>query len=300
VAATVAAPQNGAGVVGVAPAARIMPLRVLDANGQGSSADVAAAFAFAAERGVRVVNASLGSEFESQAERRAVEDHPGTLFVVASGNGGADSAGDDVDGATREYPCAHAAPNVVCVGATDQGDALATFSNYGATSVDLFAPGTAVVSAVPLARASHLDRYFGTGPGYEIMQGTSMAAPHAAGVAALAAGLPVAKRAPPPRPRPPSTSRPSQLVRLERIVEQSGDSGLTAHTQLRPLLSEIAEARLARRAVQLSRDLDEARRLLGPDAWELVRPDRPEPPDRRAPGVASRELRAVLDSLEAL
>jgi subtilisin family serine protease len=189
VAATVAAAQNGAGIVGVAPAARIMPLRVLDENGQGSSADVAAAFAFAAARGVRVVNASLGSEHESQAERRAIEEHPGTLFVVASGNGGADSAGDDVDGAAPEYPCAHAAPNVVCVGATDQADALARFSNYGATSVDLFAPGTAIVSAVPFARASQLHQHFGTGPGYEVMQGTSMASPHAAGVAAIEAGL---------------------------------------------------------------------------------------------------------------
>src|SRR5688572_29227856 len=85
VAGTIAAAQNGSGVVGVAPAARIMPLRVLDAKGQGSSADVAAAFAYAAERGVRVVNASLGSAFPSQAERTAIHDHPGTLFVVASG-----------------------------------------------------------------------------------------------------------------------------------------------------------------------------------------------------------------------
>ena len=119
-------------------------------------------------------------------------------------------------------------------------------------------------------------------------------------VAGLAARLPAAKRPPPPRARPPSTSVPSQLLRIERIVERSGESGVAAHTQLRPLLSEIAEARLARRGVQLSRDRDEARRLLGPEAWELVRPDRPQPPDRRAPGVAPRELEAVLDSLEAL
>ena len=119
-------------------------------------------------------------------------------------------------------------------------------------------------------------------------------------VAELAARMPVAKRPPAPRARPPSRSLPSQLLRIERIVERSGESGLTAHTQLRPLLSEIAEARLARRGVQLSRDHDEARRLLGPEAWELVRPDRPQPPDRRAPGVAPRELEAVLDSLEAL
>jgi hypothetical protein len=82
-------------------------------------------------------------------------------------------------------------------------------------------------------------------------------------------------------------------------VRRSGESGLAAHTLLRPVLSEIAEARLARRGVQLSRDHDEARRLLGREAWELVRPDRPQPDDRAA-GVAPRELEAVLDILEAL
>ena len=120
------------------------------------------------------------------------------------------------------------------------------------------------------------------------------------GVAALAALLPAAQRPPPPRARPSGTSVPSQLLRIERIVERSAESALTAHTQLRPLLAEIAAARLARRGVQLSRDHDEARRLLGPEAWELVRPDRPSPPDRRAPGVAPHEVETVLERLEAL
>ena len=119
-------------------------------------------------------------------------------------------------------------------------------------------------------------------------------------VATLAAGLPAAQRPPPPPARTPSTALPSQLLRVERIVERSTVSALTAHTQLRPLLSEIADARLARRGVQLSRDHDEARRLLGPEAWELIRPDRPQPPERGAAGIARRELEAVVESLEAL
>jgi len=119
-------------------------------------------------------------------------------------------------------------------------------------------------------------------------------------VAGLAAALPAGQRPPPPRARPASTSLPSQLLRIGRIVERSGESGVTAHSQLRPLLLEIAEARLARRGLQLSRDQEEARRLLGPEAWELVRPDRPQPPDRRAPGVAPRQLETLLESLEAL
>jgi hypothetical protein len=120
------------------------------------------------------------------------------------------------------------------------------------------------------------------------------------GVAALAAGLPAAQRPPPLQARASSTGLPTQLLRIERILERSAESALTAHTQLRPMLSEIAEARLARRGVQLSRDHDEARRLLGPEAWELVRPDRPQPPARAAGGVARRELEAVVKRLEAL
>jgi hypothetical protein len=119
-------------------------------------------------------------------------------------------------------------------------------------------------------------------------------------VAALAAALPAAQRSPPPRARAPSTVRPTQLLKIERIVERSAESALTAHVQLRPVLSEIAEARLARRGLQLCRDHDEARRLLGPEAWELVRPDRPQPPERAAGGVAPHELEAVVNRLEAL
>ena len=115
-------------------------------------------------------------------------------------------------------------------------------------------------------------------------------------VAALAARLPV--RRPPPGVRSPATarSRPSQLVRVERIVERAGESGLAAHTQLRPLLVEVAEARLGRRGLRL----EDARDLLGPEAWELVRPDRPEPADDRGARLAPGELERMLDHLEAL
>jgi subtilisin family serine protease len=189
VAGTIAAGENAAGVIGVAPDALVMPLRVLDANGGGNSADVAAAFAYAGDRGVRVVNASLGSGYPSQVERRAIHDHPGTLYIVAAGNGGSDSIGDDNDDATPEYPCAHDEPNLICVGATDADDARAAFSNYGATSVDLFAPGQDIVSDWARGKPTVLGRYFGVGDGYEIMLGTSMAAPHVAGAAALAGAV---------------------------------------------------------------------------------------------------------------
>jgi hypothetical protein len=102
------------------------------------------------------------------------------------------------------------------------------------------------------------------------------------------------------RPRVRRGPPPAQFVRLERIVEWSGESGMSAHTRLRPVLVEIAEARLVRRGVRLERDLEESRRLLGPAVWELVRPDRPTPRGRDAPGIPPRRLEEMLDVLEAL
>jgi thermitase len=181
VAGTVAAPENGVGVVGVAPDAKVIPLRVLDHTGSGWGSDVAAAFDWAGDRGVRVVNASLGADGITTAERQAIRDHPETLYVVAAGNDGV-----NVD-VTPHYPCSYSEANVLCVGATDSDDLLANFSNYGATAVDLFAPGVDVASAHPLGLSSWLNHYFGLGNEYEVMSGTSMATPHVAGVAALVA-----------------------------------------------------------------------------------------------------------------
>ena len=104
----------------------------------------------------------------------------------------------------------------------------------------------------------------------------------------------------PERPRVRLGPPPAQFVRLERIVEWSGMSGMSAHTRLRPVLVEIAETRLLRRGLRLERDVEESRRLLGPAAWELVRPDRPTPRGRDAPGIPPRRLEEILDVLEAL
>jgi thermitase len=181
VAGTIAAAANGTGVVGVAPEAHVIPLRVLDANGSGWGSDVAAAFAWAGDHGVRIVNASLGADGITRAERDAIQAHPNTLYVVAAGNDGA-----NVESAP-EYPCAYTQTNVLCVGATDVNDAKASFSNYGATSVDLFAPGTKVISTYPRSFGSNLVNTVSASDGFELMQGTSMATPHAAGAAALVA-----------------------------------------------------------------------------------------------------------------
>jgi subtilisin family serine protease len=181
VAGTIAARGNDAiGIVGVAPTTQIMPLRVLDATGSGTLADVLSAYGYAARSGARVVNLSLGGETASRAERDAIATAPGVLFVAAAGNGGSDGLGDNNDVA-GEYPCNYDLPNVVCVGASDRDDRLASFSNYGAASVDLAAPGMDILSDQPLSSTGAAQYAFSTG--------TSMATPHVAGVAALAFAL---------------------------------------------------------------------------------------------------------------
>jgi thermitase len=168
VAGIIAALQNnGAGVTGVAPAAKVMPLRVLDATGSGTDVDVAQAFNDAGADGVEIVNASLGSTSPSQAIEQAIQAHPSTLYVVAAGNDGANND----DPSTPFYPCDAPEPNLICVGASDQNDQPAWFSNYGATSVDLFAPGVSILSTYP--------------GGYAYDDGTSMATPMVSGTLAL-------------------------------------------------------------------------------------------------------------------
>ena len=189
VSGTIAAERdNGEGVTGVAPGAKIMPLRVLDDDGAGYDSDIAAAFTWAHAKGAKVVNASLGGSAPSTTLRTAIHNAPNTLFVVAAGNGGEDQVGDDND-YKPTYPCNTPEPNVLCVGASDYVvDEVASFSNYGARAVDVFAPGVWIPSTVPQALAGPgFDpdtEDFGNEP-YDYMHGTSMAAPHVSAVAAL-------------------------------------------------------------------------------------------------------------------
>jgi subtilisin family serine protease len=162
--------NNGTGVTGLSWNSRVMPLRVLDAQGSGTVADLISAYRYASNKGTRVLNLSLGGSSFSNAERDAIAAAPNTLFVVAAGNGGSDQVGDDVD-TTPQYPCAYPLANVVCVAAGDQDDARASFSNYGAQSVDLAAPGEHILSTVP--------------GGYAFYDGTSMATPQVTGAAVL-------------------------------------------------------------------------------------------------------------------
>ena len=160
--------DNDLGVTGVAWRVRLMPLKFLGADGYGSAADAVDCIDYATRMGAALMNNSWGGGGYSEALRRAIERAAGegVLFVAAAGNLGVDTDGQPF------YPAAYDLPNVISVAATDHDDQLADFSNYGATSVDLAAPGAGILSTLPGEIYGHYD-------------GTSMAAPHVSGVLAL-------------------------------------------------------------------------------------------------------------------
>ncbi len=144
VAGTIAArTDDGKGVVGVAPNSTIMPLKVLDSGGRGSWAAISSAFAYAGASGAEIANASLGGTGFSQTMLDSIKAYPNTLYVIAAGNAKADNE------TSPHYPCSYDPANIICVAATDSSDNLASFSNWGATRVDLAAPGVKILSDLP-------------------------------------------------------------------------------------------------------------------------------------------------------
>jgi hypothetical protein len=122
----------------------------------------------------------------------------------------------------------------------------------------------------------------------------------AIGVAVFVILIPGREPAGPPRSAR-SRPRPDQLLKLEQLVNSAQASTLHAHAYLRPVLVEIATRRLSAHGYALdSISPDSGRKLLGEPLWELVRPGRPFPEDRHAPGVPGAQIGAMLDVLEAL
>jgi subtilisin family serine protease len=171
-----AAGNNALGVVGVNWTTRLMGLKFLDATGSGYISDAVNAIEFAVQAkqmlgagaDVRVLSNSWGGGGFSQAlldEIKRAGDN-GMLFVVAAGNNGYDNDRSPF------YPAAYNVSSLIAVAATDNRDALASFSNYGGASVQLGAPGVNILSTV-------------LGGQYGYLSGTSMATPHVSGAAAL-------------------------------------------------------------------------------------------------------------------
>ena len=180
VAGTIGARGNNAvGVAGVNWTVRVAGCKFLDANGSGTTADAIKCFKYfnrlkhVQGRNVVVTNNSWGGGGFSQALKDAMAglDQPGMapiLHAVAAGNS---SNNNDV---SPEYPGADDLENIIAVAATDHNDRYASFSSYGATTVDVAAPGVSILST-------------SLGSGYVSLSGTSMATPHVAGAVALVA-----------------------------------------------------------------------------------------------------------------
>jgi len=101
-------------------------------------------------------------------------------------------------------------------------------------------------------------------------------------------------------PEPPETARIPGLERLEREVALAASREYDLHYRLRPVLREIAAARLERRGAMLDSDSPRARELLGDELWSLTEPDREPPSDRQAPGIGFEELERTVERLERL
>ncbi|MBI5945397.1 MAG: S8 family serine peptidase [Chloroflexi bacterium] len=159
--------NNAIGIAGIAPNARLLPVKVLDNNGVGSHAQAAEGIVYATDMGARIINLGFGGIGSSDLLQNAVDYalSQNVLVVAAAGNGG---------NATTFYPAGY--PGVIAVSAVDNDFNMAPFSSYG-SHIGVSAPGAAIQSTFP-------------GGGYSLASGTSMSSAHVSGVAALLASKP--------------------------------------------------------------------------------------------------------------
>jgi len=185
--------DNGKGIAGVAPNVRIMALRFITEKGQGTTADAIKAIKYGVDNGAKVLSNSWGSVGDDGGtESRALQDaityseQKGVLFIAAAGNGDQTGTGYDNDSNSKPaYPASYNHEIIVSVAAMDEAGNFGKFSNWGARTVDIGAPGVKVFSTV-----TQSEKYSDTVvdiPGLltATWDGTSMATPHVAGAAAL-------------------------------------------------------------------------------------------------------------------
>lgn len=197
--------NNNRGVAGVNWSVGLMSLKFLDADGFGDTLDAIRACTYARDMrqlwqssgqtqgaNVRVLNASFGGALFSQAFLNAIQglDTAGILFVAAAGNTGDDGTRDPNNDLVPHFPASFDVPNIISVASTNQVDNFASsFSHFGATSVDLAAPGDFILSTTPDCSAPGPDCApdftDANGDTYSFFSGTSMSTPHVSGAAAL-------------------------------------------------------------------------------------------------------------------
>lgn len=170
---TIAGVHNKFGVKGVAPNAKILPIKFLGPNG-GSTEGAIKSIDYAVVRGVDIMSNSWGGGGYSVLLKEAIEraNKAGILFVAAAGNHGADN--DKV----ANYPSNYEVENIIAVAAHHYGDELANFSCYGKEKVHIAAPGKNILSTT--AKTKYTDRRH-----YNVWSGTSMATPHVSGALGL-------------------------------------------------------------------------------------------------------------------
>lgn len=187
-----AAVNNGKGIVGVAPNAKIMALRFISEKGAGTTADAIKAIKYAVDNGALITSNSWGSEGEdpnekeaNQALRDAIQyaENKGTLFIAAAGNGHSGVGYNNDSDANPAYPSSYTHESIISVAAIDVENKLGGFSNWGPRSVDLGAPGVKVFSTTVGGKYS--DKVIDIMGITAYWDGTSMATPHVAGAAAL-------------------------------------------------------------------------------------------------------------------
>jgi subtilisin family serine protease len=165
--------NNGKGVAGVAWKVQLMACKCFDSSGASKDSEIVAAIDFARENGARIISASFDSTNFGVALSNAVyrASQAGIIFVSSCGNNYS-----DID-VTPHYPACFGIDNIISVAYTTRNDALGQYSNYGATNVDLAAPGAAIYSCFFIS-----DNYY---LGAESLQGTSFAAAYVSGALAL-------------------------------------------------------------------------------------------------------------------